>query len=104
VTWEDYKREIEEKGSLPEEWYILGIDLGTTNSVISYWDNVNKKPEPIDISNGFGKIPLPSVVQYREGEGQEGEWVIGEEAYRSMKIYPETTIRSIKRKMGTNEK
>ena len=35
-----------------------------------------------------------SAVQHREGEGPEGEWVIGEEAYRSMKIYPETTIRS----------
>lgn len=104
MNWEDYKRQIEEKGNLPEEWYILGIDLGTTNSIISYWDNINKKPEPIDISNGFGKIPLPSVVQYRQEEdGSEGEWVIGEEAYRSMKIYPETTIRSIKRKMGTNE-
>lgn len=105
MNWEEYKASIE-KGDMPEEWYILGIDLGTTNSIISYWDNINKKPEPIDISNGFGKIPLPSVVQYRktEDEGGEGEWVIGEEAYRSMKIYPETTIRSIKRKMGTSEK
>ncbi len=105
MNWEEYKKQIEEKEDLPEEWYILGIDLGTTNSIISYWDNINKKPEPIDISNGFGKIPLPSVVQYRENEdGGEGEWVIGEEAYRSMKMYPETTIRSIKRKMGTSEK
>lgn len=103
MTWEEYKKQIEENKTVPEEWYILGIDLGTTNSVISYWDNTNKKPEPIDISNGFGKIPLPSVVQYREEEGGEGEWVIGEEAYRSMKIYPDATIRSIKRKMGTNE-
>ncbi|NLK22372.1 MAG: Hsp70 family protein [Epulopiscium sp.] len=104
MNWEEYKKQIEEQKDLPEEWYILGIDLGTTNSVISYWDNNNKKPEPIDISNGFGKIPLPSVAQYRGEEGDEEEWVIGEEAYRSMKIYPETTIRSIKRKMGTNEK
>lgn len=104
MTWEDYKQKIIEQDDLPEEWYILGIDLGTTNSVISYWDNRNKRPEAIDISNGFGKIPLPSVVQYRPGtEGEEGEWVIGEEAYRSMKIYPETTVLSIKRKMGTNE-
>ncbi len=103
--FEDYKKIIEEKG-LPEEWYILGIDLGTTNSIISYWDDQSKRPEPVDISNGFGKIPLPSVVQFRSGEGEngEGEWVIGEEAYRSIKIYPETTIRSIKRKMGTNNK
>lgn len=104
MNWEDYKLQIKEKGSLPEDWYILGIDLGTTNSIISYWDNINEKPEPIDISNGFGKIPLPSVVQFRKDEDdQTSEWVIGEEAYRSMKIYPETTIRSIKRKMGTNE-
>ncbi len=104
MNWEDYKKKIEELGKLPEDWYILGIDLGTTNSIVSYWDNLNGKPEPIDISNGFGKIPLPSVVQYRKDDDDEGEWVIGEEAYRSMKIYPETTIRSIKRKMGTDEK
>jgi len=103
MRWEEYKKEIDEKGAVPEDWYILGIDLGTTNSVISYWDNSAKKPESIDTSNGFGKVPLPSVVQYRPEEEGPGEWVVGEEAYRSVKIYPETTIRSIKRKMGTNE-
>jgi len=101
VNWDEYRRKIEESG-YQEDWYVLGIDLGTTNSVICFWDNGNRRPEPIDISNGFGKIPLPSVVQYREDE-DSSEWVIGEEAYRSMKIYPETTVRSIKRKMGTNE-
>ncbi|MCL2398390.1 MAG: Hsp70 family protein [Defluviitaleaceae bacterium] len=104
MNWEEYKQKIEERGNLPEDWYIIGIDLGTTNSVISYWDSSNGRPEPIDISNGFGKIPLPSVVQYREDEdSDQAEWVIGEEAYRSMKIYPETTVRSAKRLMGTQE-
>jgi len=103
LNWEDYKSAISEQG-FDENRYIIGIDLGTTNSVISYWCNSGQKPESIDISNGFGKIPLPSVVQFRGGDGgNPPEWVIGEEAYRSMKIYPETTIRSIKRKMGTNE-
>jgi molecular chaperone DnaK len=104
MTWETYRKQIEEKGHVPEDWYILGIDLGTTHSVISFWDNTNRKPEPIDISNGFGKIPLPSVVQFREADNgdDDDEWVIGEEAYRSMKMYPQTTVRSIKRKMGTN--
>ena len=102
MNWETNRNHIAETGNYPEDWYVLGIDLGTTNSVISYWDNVTGRPEPIDISNGFGKIPLPSVVQYRP-EDDHDEWVIGEEAYRSMKIYPTTTIRSIKRKMGTNE-
>jgi len=103
MKWEDYRKEIEAKGKVPEDWYILGIDLGTTNSVISYWDDGAKRPEPIDTSNGFGKVPLPSVVQYRPEDDGEGEWVVGDEAHRSFKIYPETTIRSIKRKMGTDE-
>ena len=100
MHWEAYREEIAKLGHLPEDWYVLGIDLGTTNSVISYWDNAQGRPEAIDISNGFGKIPLPSVVQYRP-EDDHDEWVIGEEAFRSMKIYPETTIRSIKRKMDS---
>ena len=102
MSWEEYRKHIEETGTCPEDWYILGIDLGTTNSVISYWDSQSNRPEPIDVSNGFGKIPLPSVVQYRRDDSHD-EWVIGEEAYRSMKIYPETTVRSIKRSMGTNK-
>ncbi|MDR1542055.1 MAG: Hsp70 family protein [Clostridiales bacterium] len=101
LRWEDYKRQIAEKG-LSEDLYILGVDLGTTNSIVSFWDAHNGRPMPIDISNGFGKIPLPSVVQYRKDSGA-GEWIVGEEAYRTMKIYPETTVRSIKRKMGTNQ-
>jgi len=103
LNWESYRNHITETGHCPEDWYILGIDLGTTNSVISFWDNAAGKPEAIDVSNGFGKIPLPSVVQFRADDGHGDEWVIGDEAYRSMKIYPESTIRSIKRKMGTNE-
>ena len=100
MLWEQYKAAISEHG-LPEDVYVAGIDLGTTNSVISYWDDRNKRPEPIDMSNGFGKIPLPSVVQYRP---ESGEWIIGEEAYRTMNIYPGDTVRSVKRKMGLGEK
>ncbi|MCL2527846.1 MAG: Hsp70 family protein [Defluviitaleaceae bacterium] len=102
MNWETYRKQIEETNNLPEDWYVLGIDLGTTNSIISYWDANAARPEPIDISNGFGHLHLPSVVQYRPDDDHD-EWVIGEEAYRSARIYPETTVRSIKRKMGTNE-
>lgn len=103
MNWEKYKELIEQTGTIEEDWYILGIDLGTTNSVVSYFNSRMKQPEPIDISNGFGKIPMPSVVQYRHEEGFEEEWVIGEEALHTHKIYPEQTIMSIKRKMGTKE-
>jgi molecular chaperone DnaK (HSP70) len=101
MTWQETKlRIVSEGGKLPEDIYIIGVDLGTTNSIISYWDSHNDRPELIDISNGFGKIALPSVVQYRpDGD----EWLIGQEAYNTMAIYPQTTIRSIKRKMGTSD-
>lgn len=103
MNWENYKELIKETGNIEEDWYILGIDLGTTNSVVSYFNNRMHQPEPIDISNGFGKIPMPSIVQHRREEGFDDEWVIGEEAYHTLKIYPETTIMSIKRQMGTKE-
>ena len=101
MTWQDYKKNFENNTKISENHYILGIDLGTTNSVISFWNDSSKKVEPIDISNGFGKISMPSVVQYRQ---DEDEWIVGSEAERSIKIYPESTIRSIKRKMGSDSK
>jgi len=101
MVWEKYRLEILNNKKIEDNWYILGIDLGTTHSVISYFHLANKKPEPIDISQGFGKIPMPSVIQYRNE--LEEEWVIGEEAYKSMILYPEETVLSIKRKMGSKE-
>lgn len=103
MNWEHYKKSVKSTGQLEEDCYVLGIDLGTTNSVISYWNSRMNQPEPIDISNGFGKIPMPSVVQYRQEGTFAEEWVIGEEAYHAFKMYPETTIMSIKRKMGSKE-
>ena len=100
TTWQSYRKEILEKKSMPSNWYILGIDLGTTNSVISYYDPSAKEPVVIDISMGFGQAPLPSVVQYRPGED---EWVVGSEAYRTMKVYPRSTTRSIKSLMGSSD-
>lgn len=98
-----YKDEIIKNNGLKEDWFILGIDLGTTNSVVSYFSSKSNTAIPVDISMGFGKIPMPSVVQLRENNSNS-EWIIGEEAYQSMGIYHESTIRSIKRKMGTEEK
>lgn len=98
-----YIDEIKKNNGLKDEQYILGIDLGTTNTVVSFWNDKNKKAEPIDISMGFGKIPIASVVQLRENDTTK-EWIVGEEAYRSMNIYHDSTSRSIKRLMGTDQK
>ncbi len=82
-----------------ENSFIVGIDLGTTNSVISYYDFKTNKIIPINMSFGFGKVGLPSVVQYRE---DSDEWVVGVEALQSYKLYKDSTVISPKTKLGSN--
>jgi molecular chaperone DnaK len=72
----------------------VGIDLGTTNSVVS----VLEAGEPVVIPNAEGGRTTPSVV----GFSKSGEVLVGEVAKRQAITNPERTIRSVKRHMGTN--
>jgi molecular chaperone DnaK len=75
---------------------IVGIDLGTTNSEIA----VYRAGRPEVLVDERGCKILPSVV----GVGETGELLVGEEARNQFILYPERTIRSIKRRMGSNDK
>jgi molecular chaperone DnaK len=70
----------------------VGIDLGTTNSVIS----VLEGGEPIVIANAEGNRTTPSVVAF----AKNGEVLVGEQAKRQAITNPDRTIRSVKRHMG----
>jgi molecular chaperone DnaK len=72
----------------------VGIDLGTTNSVVA----VLEGGEPTVIPNAEGSRTTPSVVGFAKG----GEIVVGEVAKRQAITNPDRTIRSIKRQMGTD--
>jgi molecular chaperone DnaK len=72
----------------------VGIDLGTTNSVVS----VLEAGEPAVIPNAEGARTTPSVV----GFSKTGEVLVGEVAKRQAITNPDRTIRSVKRQMGTN--
>jgi molecular chaperone DnaK len=74
----------------------VGIDLGTTNSVVS----VLEAGEPVVIPNAEGQRTTPSVV----GFAKNGEVLVGEVAKRQAITNPERTIRSVKRHMGTDWK
>src|SRR6476660_3887270 len=74
----------------------VGIDLGTTNSVVS----VLEAGEPIVIPNAEGSRTTPSVVAF----AQNGEVLVGEVAKRQAITNPDRTIRSVKRHMGTTWK
>ena len=72
----------------------VGIDLGTTNSVVS----VLEGGEPTVIANAEGSRTTPSIVAF----ARNGEVLVGEVAKRQAVTNPDRTIRSVKREMGTN--
>ena len=74
----------------------VGIDLGTTNSVVSAMEG----GQPTVIPNAEGARTTPSVVAFSKG----GEVLVGEVAKRQAITNPDRTIRSIKREMGTDHK
>ena len=71
---------------------ILGIDLGTTNSLVGVVDS----GFPILLADGSGSRIVPSVVMIPES----GEPVIGAPALRQRLVHPERTVTSVKRLMG----
>ena len=71
----------------------VGIDLGTTNSVVS----VLEGGEPVVIANAEGARTTPSVVAF----AKNGEVLVGEVAKRQAVTNVDRTVRSVKRHMGT---
>jgi molecular chaperone DnaK len=71
---------------------IVGIDLGTTNSVVA----VLEGGDPVVITNSEGNRTTPSIVAF----SKDGERLVGQPAKRQAVINPENTIFSVKRLMG----
>jgi molecular chaperone DnaK len=71
---------------------VLGIDLGTTNSVVAYYE----QGQPIVIPNSEGSRTTPSVVFFKSQE----EILVGDLAKRQLIPNPKQVIRSVKRFMG----
>jgi molecular chaperone DnaK len=72
----------------------VGIDLGTTNSVVAFLEG----GDPDVIPNAEGSRTTPSIV----GFAKSGEVLVGEVAKRQAVTNPDRTIRSVKRHMGTD--
>lgn len=74
----------------------IGIDFGTTNSKMAYWF----LDEPCIIHDNDGYINIPSVVYFKE----DGSILVGKAGKNNLIIYPDRTVYSVKRKMGTKFK
>ena len=73
---------------------VVGIDLGTTNSLVAALDG----GQPWVIPDEAGELLLPSVV----GTNAQGQLLVGQTALRQFAAAPERTVRSIKRQMGSD--
>jgi len=73
---------------------VVGIDLGTTNSVLSILEG----GEPRVVNNAEGNRTTPSVVAF----AKNGEVLVGDQAKRQAITNPDRTVRSVKRQMGTD--
>ena len=71
----------------------IGIDLGTTNSLVAYLDD----GEPRLIPNALGEVLTPSVV----GLADDGTLITGRTAQHRLVSHPDRTVGLFKRKMGT---
>ena len=75
---------------------ILGIDLGTTNSLVAVFDEHG----PRTIEDAQGRALLPSVVRFEAGEDGGVRTVVGYDAAERAVEFPTTTVSSVKRLMG----
>ncbi|MFD2863973.1 Fe-S protein assembly chaperone HscA [Mucilaginibacter antarcticus] len=84
-------------GSIQKEEIIVGIDLGTTNSLVAFI-NPDKNPQVI---NDTGKgVLVPSIVHF----GQAGDITVGNEAKEYLTTDPQNTVFSVKRLLGRSYK
>lgn len=75
---------------------VIGIDLGTTNSLVTVWKDGKVQLIP----NSFGEYLTPSIVSF----GEDGEVFVGKIAKEMLITNPERTFKEFKRDMGTNKK
>lgn len=85
-------------GSLQQSEMIVGIDLGTTNSLVALVHPDTRKPLVLKDQNGLALVP--SILHI----GQHGEITVGEAARAFLKSEPSRTIFSVKRLMGKSYK
>ena len=84
-------------GTIESEGIIVGIDLGTTNSIVAMVDAESGKPKVIGTGDD---VLVPSVIHIAEG----GIPIVGETARRALVSHPQSTIFSVKRLLGRSYK
>jgi len=99
VNWKKFKN-LDASEKTDESMFILGIDVGDDSSAIAFYDQSRGAAELIDISGGYGRPSVPTVMQYIS---ETKEWVFGEYAVLNKGQGQEITMDSLMEKLGRGE-
>jgi len=97
MNWKQYKSLPPEKKQ-DETYYIIGLDIGSESSGIAFFNLLEGIPETIDLSGGYGKPSIPTVMQYIP---ETKEWVFGEYAILNQGAGTEITLKSLAQRLGS---
>jgi len=99
MYWKRYKA-LADSAKLDESYYIIGLDIGNDSSAIAFYNLSEKSPESIDLSGGYGKPSIPTVVQYIS---DTKEWVFGEYAILNRGLGTEITLNNLVSRLGRSD-
>ncbi len=99
MHWKKYKA-LPRSEKSDEAYYIIGLDIGNDTSGIAFYNLAENAPEIIDISGGYGRPSIPTVMQYIS---ETREWVFGEYAILNRGVGSEVTLSSIISRLGNFE-
>jgi molecular chaperone DnaK (HSP70) len=97
MNWKRYKA-LEQKNN--EAYYIIGLDIGNDSSGIAFFNLAENEPEIIDLSGGYGRPSIPTVMQYI---AETREWVFGEYAILNRGVGTEITLSALIERLGSYE-
>lgn len=99
MNWKRFKNlPIAQKNN--ESYYILGLDIGNDSSGIAFFNMAENAPEIIDLSGGYGRPSIPTVMQYI---AETKEWVFGEYALLNQSVGAEVTLNALIERLGSHE-
>ncbi|MCL2361307.1 MAG: DUF5716 family protein [Defluviitaleaceae bacterium] len=99
MHWKTY-RDLPPEKKHDETYYIIGLDIGNESTGIAFYNLNENAPEVIDLSGGYGKPSIPTVIQYIP---ETKEWVFGEYAILNQGAGTEITLSNLLSSLGHRE-
>ena len=97
MNWKRFKS-IAKSKRLDESYFILGLDLGNDSSSLAFYNILRGVPELLDISGGYGRASVPTILQYIP---ESKEWIFGEYALLNNESHI-FSVSSLIELLGTN--